>query len=122
MALNHAEVRAVVASHLTREEEEHGVAYAADEAIAAGAELQFPGVELAVPWEAVLVFIDRQPIANWGHSARYLLVRRGVDEAVSVEARLPPFGARPSLTWLVAYQAPGVPDTALAVRNHPRPD
>ena len=63
--------------------------------------------------EAVLAFVDREPLANWGHSSRYLLMRRGADEEMSVEARLPPFGSDVQLSWRVVYKAPGMPDTAL---------
>lgn len=115
MPLDDEELRSAVRSHLTRQELESGVAYAAAEAIPSGAVLNFPNVELKVPWNAVLIFVDRQPLANWGHSSRYLLVRRSGEETLSVEARLPPFASEAPLRWKVVHQAPTVPDTALAV-------
>lgn len=115
MPLDDEELRSIVASYLTREERERGVAYGASEPIPADAVLEFPNVELKVPWEAVLFFVDRQPLANWGHSSRYLLVRRGEEETLSVEARFPPFASKGSLSWRVVHQAPDVPDTSLGV-------
>ena len=105
-------------SRLTQDELDHAVAYAADQPAEAGAVLEFPHLVLSVPWEAVLAFVDREPLANWGHSSRYLLMRRGGDEEMSVEARFPPFGSGVQLNWRVVYKAPGMPDTALgAVRS-----
>jgi hypothetical protein len=113
LALDEEELRSAVTSRLTRSELDHAVAYAADEPLEAGTVLQLPHLVLSVPWEAVLAFVDREPLANWGHSSRYLLMRRGADEEMSVEARLPPFGSDVQLSWRVVYKAPGMPDTAL---------
>jgi hypothetical protein len=113
LALDEVELHAAVTSRLTRDELDHAVAYVADEPVEAGRVLQLPHLELSVPWDAVLAFVDREPFANWGHSSRYLLMRRGADEEMSVEARLPPFGSDAQLNWRVVYKAPGSPDTAL---------
>jgi hypothetical protein len=112
LALDEEELRSAVTSRLTRDEFNHAVAYAADQPVEAGAVLEFPFLVLSVPWQAVLAFVDREPLANWGHSSRYLLIRRGVDEEMSVEARFPPFGSDVRLNWRVVYKAPGAPDTA----------
>ena len=113
MALDEDELRSAVTSRLTQDELDHAVAYAADTPVEAGTVLEFPHVVLSVPWEAVLAFVDREPLANWGHSSRYLLLRRGADEVLSEEARFPPFGSDVRLNWRVVYKAPGTPDTAL---------
>jgi hypothetical protein len=113
LALDEEELRSAVTSRLTRDELDHAVAYAADKPIDAGAVLELPHLVLTVPWEAVLAFVDREPLANWGHSSRYLLMRRGADEEMSVEARFPPFGSEVQLNWRVVYRAPGIPVTGL---------
>jgi hypothetical protein len=113
VALDEDELRSAVMSRLTLDELDQAVVYAADKPVAAGAVLAFPHLELPVPWDAMLAFVDREPLANWGHSSRYLLVRRGGDEELSMEARLPPFGSDVQLNWLVIYKARGMPDTAL---------
>jgi hypothetical protein len=115
MPLTDEELRAVVTSNLTSEERDRGVAYVAPEPVPAGAVLEFPSLTLPVPWEAVLAFVDREPLANWSHSCRYFLARRDGDEVMSVDARFPPFRSLVPLNWRVIHQAPGVPDSALGV-------
>jgi hypothetical protein len=100
--------------HLTAAERANGVAYAVETPVAAGTQLQFPGTRIVVAAEAYLAFIDREPTANWGHPARYVLVDRESGEVSSVETRLPPFQERAALHWRVVYRAPSVPDAAVA--------
>jgi hypothetical protein len=92
-----------------------GVVYALIDPVPSGTKLQFPRVTIEVPWEALLAFVDRDPRANWGHSCRYLLVNRATGEVHSTEARFPPFRREDLRRWRVVFQAPGVPDSALAV-------
>jgi hypothetical protein len=112
-----ADLVSAVLAHLTPAERASGVAYAAETQapFAGGARLEFPGAVLEVPAEAYLAFIDREPTANWGHSARYLLVGRVGGQTWSVETRLPPFQPNADFDWLAIYQAPSVPDAAVAV-------
>jgi hypothetical protein len=100
---------------LTAAERAEGIAYAVETPIPAGTLLRFPGTVIDLPAEAYLAFIDRQPTANWGHPARYVLVRRKSGDVSSVEARLPPFGERANLRWRVVYRAPSIPDAAGAL-------
>jgi hypothetical protein len=100
---------------LTAGERANGVAYAVETPVAAGTQLQFPGTAIDVPAEAYVAFIDREPTANWGHSARYVLVSRESGEVSSVEARLPPFRQGGDFRWRVIYRAPSIPDAAVAV-------
>jgi hypothetical protein len=102
-------------SHLTADELANSVAYAAEAPFAAGTQLQFPGTLIEVPSEAYLAFVDRQPMANWGHSARYLLISRESGESQSFETHLPPFRPGSDLRWRVVYKAPSVPDAAVAI-------
>lgn len=115
MALNDRQIRAVLENQLTREERGGGVAYLAATPIKARTVLNFPQTRIEAPWDAAIAFVDRQPLANWGHPARYILINRETGDVVSVEARLPPFRRDDPLHWSVVYQARSVPDTALAV-------
>jgi hypothetical protein len=105
---------ASVGAHLTRDELATGVAYAAlpGKPFARGTRLQFPGTVIRVPAESSLAFIDRQPMANWGHPARYLLVGHENGKTWSFETRLPPFQPGGNLRWRLIYKAPSVPDGA----------
>ena len=105
----------ILQMQLTAAEKANSVAYAVETPVAAGTQLQFPGTVIDVPAEAYVAFIDRQPMANWGHPARYLVVSRDSGEVRSIEARLPPFQQTVGGRWRVIYQAPSVPDAAVAV-------
>jgi hypothetical protein len=115
MAMSFEECLSILKAHLTPGELGSGVVYAAEVAIPAGEPLQFPGTAIDVPWPAHLAFVDREPLANWAHSCRYVLIHLETGEIVSHEARLPPFPAGRDYQWGVAYKAEGVPDGALLV-------
>jgi hypothetical protein len=108
------DLASLIKKQLTHEEIAHGVAYIAEPVLSAGTHLDFPKTHLDVPWDAFLVFVDREPMANWSHSCRYLLIRGANGDAKSIEAQLPPFG-RETLQWRIVYRAPGVPDSISAV-------
>jgi hypothetical protein len=98
---------------LTPQELGHGVVYLAEDPVEAGASLTFPGVSFEAPWDALLAFVDRQPLANWAHSCRYVLVNPDSGSLRSIEARFPPFGPEASIRWRVVYQARSVPDAVI---------
>ena len=114
MALSFDDFVSILKSHLTADERANGVAYAAETPLAAGTQLQFPGTLIEVSAEAYLAFIDRQPMANWGHSARYLLISRDKGESQSFETRFPPFRPGGNLRWHVVHKAASAPDAAVA--------
>jgi hypothetical protein len=105
-----------VQAYLTSAERDGSVAYGArtELPLDAGTQLQFPGTVIQVKTKSWLAFVDREPMANWGHPARYLLVSTETGEILSVEARLPPFQSGGELRWHVIYKAPSVPDAAVA--------
>src|SRR5262245_9048604 len=85
MPLNENQLAAILKSQLTQIELNHAVVYVASAFIPAGATLNFPGATIRVPREALLAFIDREPLANWGHSSRYVLLDRDTGEVISLE-------------------------------------
>ena len=115
MALSDAQIRAVIEQQLTPQERRNGVAYVAGTPAKAQSTLYFPQATIPVPWDATVAFVDREPLANWGHSARYILVNRETGAVISVETRFPPFRSDDPLHWSVVYRAPSVPDAAIAV-------
>jgi hypothetical protein len=98
-------------AQLTEEERQGGVAYASEDQLPAGTHLQLPGIQIDVPRDSYLGFVDREPDANWGHAARYVIVDRESGAIRSLAARLPPFSSGGDPRWRVIYQAPAVPDT-----------
>jgi hypothetical protein len=121
MASSFTDFVAILLSQLMEQERELGVAYAAEALITAGTCLRFPGVEIEVKGDSHLAFIDREPAANWGHAARYVLVACEGSEVRSFEARLPPFQIEGGLQWRMVYKAHAAPDAAVAFPRQDRP-
>ena len=115
MARSQQELVAALVAQLDPGERDGAVVYYAEPLVADGEPLAVPGVEAQAPFRALLGFVDREPTANWTHSCRYVLVNRDIEEVVSIEAQLPPFGPTGHRQWRVAYKAPSVPDAAVAV-------
>jgi hypothetical protein len=87
--------------------------YAADRHIPADTVSHFANTTIVAPWESLLVFVDRDPMANWSHSCRYVLISRETGEFKSIEAQTPPFN-QGELHWRVVYKAASVPEAVLA--------
>jgi len=117
MSLSFEDFTKALIAQLTEQERRGGVAYVAERQLPAGTKIQFPGTRIEVPTDTYLGFIDQEPNANWGHSARYVLISQESGEIHSLNARLPPFRSGGDLRWRVVYQAPSVPDTAV---EHPQ--
>jgi hypothetical protein len=102
---------------LTEDERAGAVVYAPlhELPFEAGTALQFPGASILVNSSSWLAFIDRAPMANWGHAARYLLIDCGSKVVSSFDSRFPPFNSEGGLQWRVIYKAPSIPDGAVAV-------
>lgn len=107
-------VEAFVRAQLTPAEHAGGAAYVADGPLPAGTRLDLAGTVIETESEAYIAFIDGDPTANWGHAARYLIFDLHGGPVRSVETRLPPFKAPGGPKWRVIYQAPPVPDAAVA--------
>lgn len=95
--------------HLTDAELANSVVYALETFMPSDEKLQFPGIAIDVPKETHLIFVDREPMANWGHSCRYILLDCKSRKINSFEGRLPPFRKDDSLVWKVVYKAPSSP-------------
>ena len=115
MPLSDNQLDSIVNAQLTTAERAGAIVYALLDSLPSGTKLQFPHLDLDMPWDALLAFVDREPRANWGHSCRYLLINRDTGEVRSKEARFPPFRPDSLRSWRVVYQAPGTPDNLSAV-------
>jgi len=118
MPLSDERVRTLVLDQLTDGERGSSVLYLASESVTRGTTLQFARLAFVCPWDAHLVFVDLDPMANWGHPCRYLCVGQDTGDTRAFAAQFPPFGppvdGRTQYHWRVIYQAPGVPDAVLA--------
>jgi hypothetical protein len=117
MPLSFDDFTKALIAQLTEDERSGGVAYAAQRLLAAESHIQFPGTRIEVQTDSFLGFIDGDPKSNWGQAARYVIVNKENGEVRSLKTRLPPFRGGEDLHWLVAYQAPSVPDVVV---EHPR--
>jgi len=112
-------LREAVVDRCTADEIHSCVAYVTSVPFSSGTTLRFPGTTLEFPWDGFLAFVDLDPMANWGHACRYVLINPNTGEAKSIAAQFPPFGPErnrePKYHWRLLYQAPGVPDAVLAV-------
>ena len=104
----------IIQAQLTPAELAGAAAYVAQSPLPAATRLDLAGTVIETESEAYVAFIDRDPTANWGHAARYLIFDLQGGSVRSVETRLPPFNAPGGLKWRVIYQAPSVPDAAVA--------
>jgi len=103
-----------VVGELTPAERDGAAAYLATDPVDGGRRLALPGIELVAERRSLLVFVDQDPTANWGHPARYILLAcDDVAHSVSVPARLPPFGQKDGLHWQLVYRADAVPESAI---------
>lgn len=115
VSLTREQLLARLDGQLTSAERDGGVVYATANSIPRGTALQLPDRTIHVPADALLAFVDRDPLANWGHPCRYVLVEAATGRMTSIEARFPPFSANIAAKWTVVHQASSVPDSALAV-------
>jgi hypothetical protein len=114
--LTEREIVTTLIENLADLERAHGVAYYSREPVPRGALLGVPRIETRAAFDAYLAFVDREPMANWSHSCRYLLIDQGTGkEVVSIEGQLPPFTPDNQGRWVLAYKAESVPDSAVAV-------
>lgn len=98
---------------LTDSERDGAVIYLAIEPVEAGEVVNVPGIKIHFPWDGALAFVDREPMANWSHSARYLLLSAATGKVESIEARLPPFGPTADRRWRLARKPESIPDGVL---------
>ncbi|HTD17286.1 MAG TPA: hypothetical protein VK673_19025 [Chthoniobacterales bacterium] len=115
MALSDQAIIDLLLRQLTQIERNHSAVYLSSSSLPAGTTLDLPSVSMNIPWDALLAFVDREPLANWGHSCRYILIARETGATISQDARFPPFNRNNLQSWRVIYQAPDVPDSALAI-------
>lgn len=102
-------------SALTPEERSRGVAYGLREPLPAGTLAPIPRAQVVIDRQAYLFFVDREPLANWGHPCRFVFIEVDGGQIRSIDSRLPPFNSENRGRWRVVYRAPGLPDAALAI-------
>lgn len=99
---------------LSDAERRSGAVYLDEVELAPGATFKVDQRDIPVRRASALVFVDREPQANWGHACRYLLIGLEDGKVESIEAQFPPFlrGAPKALRLI--WKGDSVPDWAIA--------
>ncbi|MBV8278572.1 MAG: hypothetical protein JO170_25390 [Verrucomicrobia bacterium] len=98
-----------IIANLTDEERRRSAVYLDKNALPAG-KTTIGGRQIEVDHPYVMVFIDRNPGANWMHPCRYLLINPHTLQVTSVDSDRPPvFGVLPS-SWRLVMRSPGLDD------------
>ena len=114
MALSWDQISELVLANLSAEERKSSVVYLDERVLPTGAVVELDRKEICMPRPAVIAFVDLDPMANWAHDCRYLLVNPETGELQSIDAHLPPFLRGVSDTLRVIWKAEAVPRWALA--------
>ena len=56
-----------------------------------GEQVSFGNVNVTLPWEGYIVFVDLDPKANWGHACSYFVIGQDSHEFLEIAAEMPPF-------------------------------
>lgn len=100
------------------ETERRGAAVYLDEVeVAPGSTLKIDHNEVPLRRASAVVFIDKQPQANWGHACRYLLIDLRDGTVESIEAQFPPFLRGVPKTLRLIWKGDTVPDWAIATQH-----
>jgi hypothetical protein len=92
-----------------------GAVYLDEVELAPGATLAVDKKEIPLTRASAVVFVDREPQANWGHPCRYLLIALEEGGTVeSIEAQFPPFLRGVPKTLRLIWKGESVPDWAIA--------
>ena len=110
------EVGEIVLEALTPDERTRGIAYVDRRLLVPGESVHANGREVDIEAPCVMGFIDRDPAANWGHDARYLLVDARDGSVQSFDAQFPPYLRGASPTLRLVWKGPAAPDWAAATR------
>lgn len=114
MSLGPSEIAERALATLSAAERDAAAVYLDERAVPAGEELTIDGRTLRRERELAVVFVDLEPMLNWGHRCRYLLVDRESGEVEIIEARLPPFLREERPTLRIVWRGPLVPAWAVS--------
>src|ERR1700712_5710373 len=115
MAFSHAQLLQILLTLLTPAERSDAVAYLNEQPVVAGTMIEAAGGQVPVPWDAILGFIDQDPMANWSHACRYIFINTHTGETRSVAGRFPAFSKANPGTWTLVHKAPGLADNFVLV-------
>jgi hypothetical protein len=108
------EVAQKALEQLSADERKGAAVYLDQRELAPGSTFGVDGREIPIRERSAMVFVDRVPQANWGHSSRYLLIGLDGGQVESVEAQFPPFMRGVPETLRLIWKGETVPDWAIS--------
>ena len=97
-------------------ERRSGAVYLDEVELAPGSTLKVDQREIPVRRASAVVFVDKEPQANWGHACRYLLIGLEDSKVESIEAQFPPFLRGVPKTLRLIWKGDIVPEWAIVKR------
>ncbi len=99
MDLNDAVILARLRPLIPKERQAEAVAYLDTELKEQGVVIQLGKRQVAMPFRGYFLFVDLQPMANWGHPALGVFLSESGDQVMSVPTEFPPFFGNPPASY-----------------------
>ena len=99
---------------LSEQERRSSAVYLDQVELAAGFMLKVDQKQIDVRRPSALVFIDKEPRANWGHASRHLLIALEDGSVQSIDSQFPPFLRGVPKTLRLIWKGEEVPEWAIA--------
>jgi hypothetical protein len=121
MTLGWHQIADIARAALSDEERRSGVLYLDRRQLDAGSEITLGRDTVTITASSAMAFVDAEPMANWGHACRYLLIDASTGAVRSFPAQMPPFLRGAADTLRVIAKGSAVPDWTLAAPIEPPP-
>ena len=108
------QVAARALTELSEQERRGSAVYLDEVELAPGTTVRIDQKHVEVRRPSALVFVDKDPSANWGHASRYLLIGLEDGRADSIDSRFPPFSNGVPKTFRLIWKGVDVPEWAIA--------
>jgi hypothetical protein len=116
LTFSHKEIVSTILGSIEPHELSHCIVYLCLSIIPEG-RISFPRISIEVSRASYLAFIDLDPLANWGHPTRYLLVEKETGKRKVIDAEFPPLGSNNKMKWDLLYKSQSIPDQAVMKFN-----
>jgi hypothetical protein len=89
------------------------IAYLDHQPKRAGDCLSVADVNIRLPWDGHVAFVDLEPQANWGHACAYFAIRLDGEDVMELPARMPPFMKAGESNFSLLWRGPLAPEWAV---------
>ncbi len=88
---NKKELVEIILNTISSEERQSSIIYWDEKPIEKGKMIKLGPKQIEMPFNGVMLFVDLEPKANWGHSAIYFLVNNNMQDIKVIKATFPPY-------------------------------